>query len=296
MTVKYVMQDRLRRRWGALLWRVAKLLWRSPQRTADLVTASYDQHAHTYDTAWTDHMRGLSLKMLDVLAPPAGAKCIDLTCGTGFITAELTRRTGGRATGVDASAGMLEQARRNRGGMCDFVQADVLAFLRRQPGKSVDVITCGWGLGYSRPLAVVREMARILRPGGCVGIIDNTLFSLAGVLWTSMKTFAERPDALQHAMRVRFLPNSLSLAMLMRLAGLGVRKRFDGAKTYYVPDGQSAIDRLTATGAAAGFEFAAAGDDHDAIFARFAELLSAGATPRGVAVTHRYLACIGGKS
>ncbi len=241
-------------------------------------------------------MRDLSSEMLDGLAPPAGASCIDLTCGTGFLTAQLAERTGTRPVGVDASEGMLTEARKQYGRQCDFVCADVLGYLRRRPARSADVITCGWGLGYTRPLAVIYQIARVLRPGGRVGIIDNNLFSLAGVLWSAMSAFAERPGELCHVMDVRFLPHSSVLACLMRCSGLGVRACWDGRRTYHVPDGRAAIDRLTATGAAAGFEFAVEPEKREEIFARFAEIIEDRSAGSGsVSITHRYLAAVGVK-
>jgi len=98
-------------------------------------------------------------------------------------------------------------------------------------------------------------------------------------------------------MKVRFLPASWALAAMMRAAGLAVRASWGGSKTYVVATGESAIARLTATGAAAGFEFAADPALRDAVFARFAEILAARCrTPQGIAITHRYLAAVGVKS
>jgi len=283
-----------RRRWAALAARVGRLLLGQPERTADLVARSYDAAAGGYDVAWTDHMRDLSLAMLDRLDPPRGAVCVDVACGTGFLTAELTRRTGRRATGLDASAGMLAAARAARGQAGRFVWADAVDYLAALPARSVDVVTCGWALGYTRPVAVVRQIARVLRPGGRVGIIDNTLFSLREVLWAAARAFAERPGALRHVMRVRFLPRSSVLAALMRACGLSVRWTADGAETTWCRGGRAAIDRMRATGAAAGFEFAADAEHTDAIFARFAEVMEElHGTPDGVPVTHRWLAAVG---
>ncbi|MBL7134246.1 MAG: class I SAM-dependent methyltransferase [Phycisphaerae bacterium] len=292
---------RPRRHWGRLMLRCAGLLLRPRAKTSDLVARSYDHIASGYDQVWTTHMRDLSLVMLGRLplqkAGRGDERAIDLTCGTGFLTGELARLTGGQVVGVDASAGMLDEARRRqRGPGVRFVRADAVDYLRSLAPGSVDVITCGWGLGYTRPLAAVREISRVLRPGGCVGIIDNSLFSLAEVLWCSVLAFAERPEALAHVMKVRFLLGSVVLTAMMRACGLAVRWRLDGSRTYHVGDGESAIARLTATGAAAGFEFAAVEEHTDAIFSRFARIMEERyRTAEGVPITHRYLAAVGVK-
>lgn len=285
-----------RRRWLRLAARTLRLMLRQPRRTGDLVRQSYDRIAAGYDEAWTHHMRDLSCDLLERLAPPVGATCLDLTCGTGFVTGELAKRTGGRVIGVDRSAGMIEVARRQHGEVCTFVEADILEHLRSQPSAGFDVVTCAWGLGYSRPFQVVRQIARVLRPGGRVGIIDNSLFSLAEILWASMCAFAERPQALDHAMRVRFLPAVGMLRLAMLRAGLAVESSWQGRKSYYVPDGRTAITRLTATGAAAGFEFASDERYREEVFDRFARILEQQRrTEDGIAITHRYLAAIGAK-
>ncbi|MFF7158235.1 methyltransferase domain-containing protein [Streptomyces sp. NPDC008139] len=54
---------------------------------------------------------------------PAGARVLDLGCGTGLPTARQFTDAGLRVTGVDLSAGMLAQARVNAPA-ADFVQAD----------------------------------------------------------------------------------------------------------------------------------------------------------------------------
>jgi ubiquinone/menaquinone biosynthesis C-methylase UbiE len=285
-----------RRHWARLAIRVLRLGLSRHDPTSGLVRQSYDRIAPGYDEAWTGHMRRFSLELLDRLGPRPGARCLDLTCGTGFITRELARRCGGRVLGVDASPGMLEAARREHGDCCEFVCADAVALLGSLPASSFDVVTCGWGLGYTRPLTVVRETARVLRSGGRLAIIDNTLFSLARVLWSSVLAFAEQPAALAHVMRFRFLPHSCVLAAMLRMCGLQVRAAWDGSKSYHVAGGSEAIARLTATGAAAGFEFAADPARRDAVFARFAEIIEKrSSTPQGIPITHRYLAAIGEK-
>jgi len=275
--------------------RAIRLLIAQEQSTDSLVQASYDRIAADYDLTWTNHMRGLAEPMLDTLAPQRDSRCLDLACGTGFVAGWLARHTAEEVIGVDASAGMLEIARTNYPKV-RFVKADAAEYVRTLPAHSLDVVTCCWGLGYTRPITVIRQASRILRPGARLAVIDNGLSSLAEVMWTSLLAFAETPESLVHAMRVRFLPAVWALTGLMRMAGLSVIWQDAGRKSYVVPDGQAAIDRLLATGAAAGFEFAACPQNKQGVFDRFAELLDDRyCNDEGVRITHRYLAAIGRK-
>lgn len=82
----------------------------------------------------------------------------------------------------------------------------------------------------------------------------------------------------------------------MRLARLKVTARNDGEKSYAVATGHEAIDRLRATGAAAGFEYAADEADSQMIFDRFAEIIEQKhQTALGINIVHRYLMVTGKK-
>ncbi len=273
--------------------RVAKLLLSRRNGHAKWVTKSYDRIGPVYNTAWTDHMRHLTDNLIDRLEVQPGHAVLDLTCGTGYATRRLAALAGRRAVGVDASKGMLAQARAASAEPCEFVRADVLDYLATVPDATYDRIACCWGLGYSKPLSVLRQARRVLKPGGRVGVIDNTLFSLREVLWTSVLTFMEQPEKLEHLMLFRFLAGRRHLSAWYRLARLRPLCGWGGAKRYTVASGAEAIERLRATGAAAGFEYAAGDRAADDVFARFAEILQQrhrkdGALP----IVHRYLAGI----
>ncbi len=280
----------------AMIFRILRVLIFKPDITAKLVTQSYDRISSDYDHAWTSHMRGRSEAMVELLPIKVDDKVLDLTCGTGYITQLLSTKTKARTIGVDRSEGMIRQAIDNYKDRCDFTVSDILDYLRKMPPNSFDAITCGWGLGYSRPLAVLREVRRILKPGGYIGIIDNSLFSLAGVLWCSVLAFMEQPSQLNHIMRFRFLIKGWHLGLWLRLAGLKPVKLWDGNKSYYVNSGAEAIDRLQRTGAAAGFEYAAGDNDNKLIFERFGKIIEDKFMNNGqITVTHRYLGGIASK-
>lgn len=276
--------------------RTGYLLFVEPADDGELVKASYDRISGGYDEAWTGHMRHLTESLIEQAAPDRGAVCIDLTCGTGFATKLLAEKTDHVVVGVDNSPGMLAEARRNRGDQCRFVQADVLEHLKELEPCTADLITCCWGLCYMKPFSVLRQIKRVLKPGGKVAIIDNSLFSLREILYCSFLTFAEQPERLRNVMRFRFLPGPKTLGFMFRLLGLDTLWLDSGSKSHQVESGKAAISRLRATGAAAGFEYAANEEDADLIFQRFSEIVEERyLTEQGIAVTHRYLAGIGQK-
>ena len=105
----------------------------------------------------------------------AGPRVLDLCCGTGDLTflAEAAGH-GARVVGVDFTLPMLAVASRRRrgaGSASAFVQGDALALPVR--AASVDALTIGYGLrNIADPLAALREMRRVLAPGGRVVILD----------------------------------------------------------------------------------------------------------------------------
>ena len=145
--------------------RLARLLLIQRQPHAALVTRSYDRISTGYNQAWTHHMRHLTDDLIDRLEVGAGHAALDLTCGTGYATGRMATVTECGAVGVDASQGMLAQARDACAGQCTFVRADILTYLNTVPDATYDRITCCWGLGYSKPLSVLRQIRRVLKPG-----------------------------------------------------------------------------------------------------------------------------------
>jgi len=198
-------------------------------------------------------MRQQTNEMINQLGEIDSKKCLDLTCGTGYATNLLCDLSGRKTTGVDISKGMLNVARENYKDTCFFVEDDILNFLRKQPNDSFDVITCCWGLGYSKPFAVIREIKRVLCAGGKIGIIDNSLFSLREIIFCSFLTFLEYPSKLENLMKVNFLSSKSHLNILLKLAGFKTTMLYKGEKSYCATSARAVIDRLHSTGAAAGF-------------------------------------------
>ena len=273
-----------------MLVRILGLYFSPKNRTDALVQKSYDRISPDYDETWTRHMRDLTSDLIDKLGIRHSQKIIDLTCGTGYATGLIAEKTAATVTGIDRSKGMLEQAQQNYPDTCEFIHADILGYLKQLPDESIDVVTCCWGLGYSKPLKVLRQIKRVLKKGGQCGIVDNTIFSLREVMVCSTLAFMEQPDKLENLMKFRFLMGKRHLWTWLRLAGLKPLDVWGGSKSYKVESGIKAIERLRATGAAAGFEYAAADADSEAVFRRFAEILEQKYLHDGhLSIIHRYL-------
>jgi demethylmenaquinone methyltransferase/2-methoxy-6-polyprenyl-1,4-benzoquinol methylase len=101
----------------------------------------------------------------------AGDRTLDACCGTGDLAIEA-QRAGADVVGLDFSERMLERARRKAPEL-EFVRGDALA-LPFEDG-SFDSATVGFGVRNVEDLeAGLRELRRVLRPGGRLGILEIT--------------------------------------------------------------------------------------------------------------------------
>ena len=91
---------------------------------------------------------------------------LEVGCGTGVVTGELARLSPAWVVGLDLDSRMLTFARRREDGVT-YVRGDAHAL--PFPSGSFDVAVCHYLLLWlADPAQGVREMARVLRPDGCV--------------------------------------------------------------------------------------------------------------------------------
>lgn len=136
---------------------------------------AYDGQLSSFHRAFARELQAI----VDQLPIGSGMRVLDLPCGDGFYTRRMAARLGpeGSITGVDINLAYLAEARAGaprRAGCAaiDFVAAafDRLPFQDR----TFDLVWCAQSL-YSLPdpLVAIRHMARVLRPGGLLAVLEN---------------------------------------------------------------------------------------------------------------------------
>lgn len=199
------------------------------EEKAQVVEAMFDRIAPRYDLINHLMTGGMDIvwrrRAVRELNLPRGALVADLACGTGQLCRELTR-AGYRAIGVDSAAGMLARAR----GAERWVRADILDL--PFPAESVDGVTSGFALRNVVDIRrSVAEMARVVRPGGRIAVVDLT-----------------EPGAATRWIREAWLGRVVPL--LGALLSDGEAYRYLPASTAYLPGGET----LVAMFRDAGFE------------------------------------------
>jgi ubiquinone/menaquinone biosynthesis C-methylase UbiE len=162
--------------------------------------------------------------VLDRTEIPAGARVLDVACGSGVVARSITRRMGptGRVVGLDANRAMLDAARHAaaREGLAiewREARAEELPF----EDGTFDLVMCQQGLQFFPDRArALAEMYRVLVPGGRVVVVtwreldQNPFFA----------TFdrAVRRRIASPALETPFsLGDPAALAVLLQEAGFG---------------------------------------------------------------------------
>jgi demethylmenaquinone methyltransferase/2-methoxy-6-polyprenyl-1,4-benzoquinol methylase len=130
---------------------------------------TYDRYAALLSFGQDPRWRRFLVSRVD---PPSRGRVLDVATGTGAVAAEiLRRRPDVEVVGVDQSPEMLAEARRRLGGRVELHEgrAEELTFADR----SFDALTFTYLLRYvDDPGATLRELARVVRPGGTLAMLE----------------------------------------------------------------------------------------------------------------------------
>jgi SAM-dependent methyltransferase len=145
--------------------------------------ARYDDVADFYAAGWTDDLGdSVSAGLLRLLGPAAGRRVLEIACGHGRISRALARG-GAQVTGVDISQALIAKARSaeqaeplgirylgaDAAGAGLLAGTGPLADAGGPPDQETfDAVVCSFGLSDIDDLdGVIRNVRRLLRPGGC---------------------------------------------------------------------------------------------------------------------------------
>ncbi len=158
-----------------------------PERFKIQDAASYDGVAGHFDHFTRRFIPPIARRLIDLAGLQPGQRVLDVGTGTGVVALEAAPHVApnGRITGIDLSHGMLAVARAHakRSEAIDFREMDAehLAF----GDSSFDAVVSLFALlHFPDPLQALREMHRVLRPGGSLAIAVGSRppLSLAGLV------------------------------------------------------------------------------------------------------------------
>ncbi len=147
------------------------------------VEQMFDNIAPTYDTlnhrlSW-DIDRGWRRKAIQQLAPYRPQHLLDIATGTGdfaILAAQMLQPA--QLTGVDISEGMMEIAREkvSRAGLDSIIRFERQDCLQlTYADNTFDAVTAAFGIrNFSQLEQGLREMQRVLQPGGHLSIVELT--------------------------------------------------------------------------------------------------------------------------
>lgn len=142
----------------------------------------------------TDLLTESQQDLVAALKPQAGGKWLDVATGTGAV-ARMAAQAGADVTGLDLAPDLIETARGQTEAeglpiRFDVGDAEALPY----EDASFDVVVSTFGTMFAPDhAAVARELARVCRPGGRLGLISWTEDSGIGDIFRVMKPFQAAP-------------------------------------------------------------------------------------------------------
>lgn len=181
----------------------------------DLVLDQFTRQAVPFSTAPGIKDEAALRLIVESVGTAPDDTLLDVACGAGLVVCTFAPHVR-RATGIDMTPAMLEQARKLQAarGLANVTWrlGDVLP-LPFADG-SFTIVTCRFAFHhFVDPLAVLREMARVTAPGGRVAVIDSAPAADKADAFNGM-------EKVRDPSHVRAMPLE-ELRGLFRAAGLG---------------------------------------------------------------------------
>ena len=149
---------------------------RFAQRLFSPLPARYDRLAEVLSMGQNGRWRRA---MIDHIVPEHPALVLDVACGPAGVSLQIAERTRADVVGVDLTLEMLRQGQRN---VAERAMADRVRLIAGRgeqlpfPDATFDALTFTYLLRYvDDPAATLRELARVVKPGGVVANLEFLL-------------------------------------------------------------------------------------------------------------------------
>lgn len=136
----------------------------------------WDYSSPHYEKGWQRQLWPAQEHLLKKVELKAGETVLDISCGTGLVTFPMAEAVGpsGRITGIDWSEKMIgraaEEAKRRNLQNISFVHMDAEQLDFSEASFDVTINSLG-AMYYPDPDKAIREMQRVLKPGGRAGVL-----------------------------------------------------------------------------------------------------------------------------
>lgn len=218
----------------------------APEEKAARVRSVFDRVAPSYDLM--NDLMSLGLHRIwkriavAIARPRPGERILDLAAGSGDLAEALARRVqpGGEVWVTDLNRRMLERGRDrllDAGVMAPAVQCDAEAL--PFPAACFDAVTVGFGLrNMTRKALALAEMARVLRPGGRVVVLEFSriwaplaplydLYSFRVLPWLGRRVAGDADAYRYLAESIRMHPDQPALKAMIEAAGFAEVEYFN---------------------------------------------------------------------
>ena len=138
--------------------------------------AEWSERLEYYARDAAPRTRPYAEALVELLPPPLGGRVLDVATGTGLVAVEAARRVGpaGAVLATDFLSAWEPHVREtaSRAGVANVGFAVMPAEALELADESFDTVYCQLGLMFMpEPVRALREMRRVLRRGGALGIV-----------------------------------------------------------------------------------------------------------------------------